>query len=652
MIMVKKLFLFAFALAFLGITNANAQLAKQSRNSMLSMPSNVNKSESAAKIEPASDNEKWYGHYNTTMNRLAVGIQKAEPHDMAFHIKGTDAVAVGKKIKAFRFYLRGTNGIKDVKIWLSKKLPGNVSEADFVQSIPEANLVGGDESEKKPGKANDVALSTPYEVTSEGVYVGLSFVVTSAESEITKFPVVTGDADGVEEGLLLRTGTTVSEWTDFSKEGLGFVAINVMLEGEFATNGVAPMPLENVMIAANKEKTIDLTAVNAGSAGVKNLDYTITTGGNTSAEKHVDLTTPVTILGGSFTFPITLQAGSETGNKEYTVTITKVNGVDNEASNKECKVSAVIIKKEFKRGVLVEEFTGTGCGYCPRGLVGMEKLSKKYGDAFVGIGIHQYNTSDPMYLTPANYEKLGWKGAPKCMINRGKQIDPYKGSGGGIFEDFEKELTSPALGIELEGLLSEDNKSVKASAKIESLVSGKHSIVFVLIANGLTGTTASWKQSNYYAQNDANSLPSDLAKFGRGGEFGQDKFTYVFDDVAIASSFKNMVNTATLDDLVAGATTESKFTLDLPKKEILLNALKMDKLFVAAFVLDSEGKVMNAAKAAVKAITDGIENTNVSAKNITEIARYTVDGRLINAPQSGINIVKMSDGSIIKVLVK
>ena len=35
-----------------------------------------------------------------------------------------------------------------------------------------------------------------------------------------------------------------------------------------------------------------------------------------------------------------------------------------------------------------------------------------------------------------------------------------------------------------------------------------------------------------------------------------------------------------------------------------------------------------------------------------EVARYTVDGQLISAPQHGINIVKMSDGSVRKVFVK
>ncbi|MBQ0116136.1 MAG: hypothetical protein KBT10_09770 [Bacteroidales bacterium] len=43
---------------------------------------------------------------------------------------------------------------------------------------------------------------------------------------------------------------------------------------------------------------------------------------------------------------------------------------------------------------------------------------------------------------------------------------------------------------------------------------------------------------------------------------------------------------------------------------------------------------------------------NVKVGNATEVARYTVDGRAISAPQAGVNIIKMSDGSVKKVWVK
>ena len=50
--------------------------------------------------------------------------------------------------------------------------------------------------------------------------------------------------------------------------------------------------------------------------------------------------------------------------------------------------------------------------------------------------------------------------------------------------------------------------------------------------------------------------------------------------------------------------------------------------------------------------TTGIENLGVDNSDSKEVARYTIDGVQITAPQKGINIVKMSDGKVYKVLVK
>ena len=47
----------------------------------------------------------------------------------------------------------------------------------------------------------------------------------------------------------------------------------------------------------------------------------------------------------------------------------------------------------------------------------------------------------------------------------------------------------------------------------------------------------------------------------------------------------------------------------------------------------------------------GVDNIQ-TPDNVVEIARYSIDGKRLSAPQKGINIVEMSDGSRQKVLVK
>ena len=48
----------------------------------------------------------------------------------------------------------------------------------------------------------------------------------------------------------------------------------------------------------------------------------------------------------------------------------------------------------------------------------------------------------------------------------------------------------------------------------------------------------------------------------------------------------------------------------------------------------------------------GIKLTNSDGSNVMEIQRYTIGGESIDHPQRGVNIVKMSDGTVKKVLVK
>ncbi len=50
--------------------------------------------------------------------------------------------------------------------------------------------------------------------------------------------------------------------------------------------------------------------------------------------------------------------------------------------------------------------------------------------------------------------------------------------------------------------------------------------------------------------------------------------------------------------------------------------------------------------------TTGISTPSVSAGEVKEVARYTIDGARVSSPVKGVNIVKMSDGSTRKVIVK
>lgn len=70
---------------------------------------------------------------------------------------------------------------------------------------------------------------------------------------------------------------------------------------------------------------------------------------------------------------------------------------------------------KIPRTQVIEEATGTWCGWCVRGIVGMSQLEELYPDSFIGLAIH----GDDAYTTDSyNSFLLRISGYPFALINR------------------------------------------------------------------------------------------------------------------------------------------------------------------------------------------------------------------------------------------
>ena len=91
-----------------------------------------------------------------------------------------------------------------------------------------------------------------------------------------------------------------------------------------------------------------------------------------------------------------------------------------------------------------------------------------------------------------------------------------------------------------------------------------------------------------------------LSPFCKGGEYGNSKVTLVFDDVLLASSYgSDHKNNAKLEELKANQVVTNTYTLKLPNKNLLKEAIARagyNKLAVVAMIINNEGKIDNAAK--------------------------------------------------------
>ena len=603
-------------------------------------------------------NQRLVGYYTTDYVDNAVGLLSTSQLQPAALLEPTDyAQYAGAKAVAVRFAMGPNATANGVVVYGYNSTTGSLTEL-----ASKDTTIASTSSENYDNFVwNTVTLPANQQFTlSTTDYDGLmvSYKVTPKSS--TTYPVglnskITDRILYMYANIPASQGGSGEGWYSFGSDN-GATAVQLIVESDnFPTNGITPVTFGKVSAATNTVRKVNVTFLNSGSS-VNNFDYTTTVNGVTSAEKHVDLANPLGV-GGSFTDSIEFAAPAESGTYDASVTVTKVNGEANEASNTSAAGTIVAVSKIVKRGVVVEEFTGTGCQWCPRGLAGMKLLADTYPDNFIGIGIHQYNSSDPMY--DDNYADLGFKGAPSCMLDRnGAIIDPYYGSSNtSITDDFNERLKDiPVLGVDVMGVWNSDSTAVEARATIDPLTSGNYNVDFVLVADSLTGSASSWNQANGYYRYTASQVDNDpnLAQFCRGGKYGKSTFKWPFDDVLIASSYDKTHNQATLAPLTEGVLTSTTYTLTLPTKAPLKGAINKSKVHVIAIVYDENG-VANAAKSFIYAYGDpaGINNVASSTEADNKIvARYNAAGQRIAEAQPGLNIVKYANGKTVKVLVK
>lgn len=103
-----------------------------------------------------------------------------------------------------------------------------------------------------------------------------------------------------------------------------------------------------------------------------------------------------------------------------------------------------------------------------------------------------------------------------------------------------------------------------------------------------------------------------------------------------------------------------KTVKDVSKANIVTATVKDGKLVVKGLKEGSTVVTLNFCSNGISTKTTvrffvtkatGITDTQTSA-DVREVARFTIDGKRINQPQRGINIVKYSDGTVKKVIVK
>lgn len=345
---------------------------------------------------------------------------------------------------------------------------------------------------------------------------------------------------------------------------------------------------------------------------------------------------------------------------EGTLTITAVNGAaDEDASNNSSSFDIYALGNyPVDRNVLVEEHTGLWCGYCPRGIVGMDALKEAFGRDRVNVVTIHYD--DDLYtdvLFPVIYLYASSYGWPSAFINRELYADPYYG--------FESDCTSAEDGIvaavqeymdtypyceaKLGFTSSYDSsdKTITVSSTIDFVIdteSNEYSVAYYLTEDERTGS-----QYNYYNgwTSYGYTLNDDLTFLNTAGSY----YNATFNDVALyltdthgydyttGSLIAN--ETGFLPATTAGSTLTHTASFEMPDL-----GSDWTRMSIVALLYDNKTfTIIQSAYAYLAEATTGIESATTSEQALISVDNgaftvtandakaevYSLDGKLVSS---------------------
>lgn len=337
-----------------------------------------------------------------------------------------------------------------------------------------------------------------------------------------------------------------------------------------------------------------------------------------------------------------IPAIDKSGTYNGTVAITEVNGEPN--SNTEPAAAPVHVMSFVPRKtVVMEEYTGTWCGWCPRGAVSLEHMSRDIPDTFIGVAYHQRDVMSCVSVTTP--------GLPCATLDRGAFGDP------GYYEVYPRyaELCSqlPVAEISVEAAAGEDAVTCTATTTfIRDMDHADYRIAYLLVADGLKGEGPDWEQTNYYSGLPEEQQKAWLEKDPELAPYigGTDPMTDVaYDHVLVYTKDRNGLPGSV--PAVVKADEAMKHTVSIPKASVKNDAgeplLQAGASYsvVALLIDNATGAIENAAQCPVV-------GEMVSAPAITApegpTHYYDLAGRRVTSPHKGLYI-RVRDGRVSKV---
>jgi len=383
----------------------------------------------------------------------------------------------GKTISKIRIGL--TDNCTNVSVWIRTSLTGPKVVSQTV------------------GNANkgwtEVSLSNPFTIPNSDFYIG--YTATGGPYQIGFSGITDQNACWLQDELYIQ------DWTDYSGRDWGSLCIQAGIDTKGAT--VLALDQESlqkiVQSSPNQNFFVPCSVKSLSSVDITSVKVSCQINNQTPVERTIS-TSLAPMKTGSFDIPI--DAIASIGIYQLSVKILEINGQPNASANKILNGEIRILSHSFPRRVVMEEGTGTWCGFCPRGAVGMAMMKEKYPDTFIGIAVHN---GDPMTIMDYNNFMTSnfINSFPSAVVNRKTDLitDPYPDFG--AENAYQSEITKmPIAGIQLTGKFANGNGAITLKTVSTFGVSSNSAnfrLAYVLVENGVTG----YEQANYYSGSGA-----------------------------------------------------------------------------------------------------------------------------------------------------
>lgn len=564
------------------------------------------------------------------LNNVAVGTEIYLAFEMskdnATVFSGDEIISVNITTGIYTGNDKGTNLVNDITLFIIEEDQENTPVYTQVATLGSEAF-----TEYK------IALDTPYKISAgKNFFVGYSFKIPNANQYyLATDYMVPQTIDGCWIGT--KTGDTIT-WNNLA-EDIGTLCIGCTITGEnFPQNNVSMLQLGGTPFAEPGVEFPYQFLIKNNGYSASSLEMTYTIGSEAAQTCTIPLETTLS-YNEYAVIQITLVCNEEKTGIPMKFTLSKVDGEENKASNTTLSTSidCFSASKGFPRMHVIEEGTGTWCGWCPRGIVMMEYVAEKYPDLFARVAIHANSGTqrDPMQVSSALVVVEEYMPTfPYALVDRFEVLTDMTEEEIDQFVEVYKDIPSVVEISELSGVVPESGKlSVDSKVKfgLDLTNNNRYRLAYYLTEDGL----GPYSQNNNYAGGGYGEV-GGWEKKGRSVKT-------VYNDVCryLLGGVPGISNSIP-EDITANE--EYSYSTVIPTSTV-----RTGEFYLTAFIVDNNtGDIVNAKQIKVENPFSGVKEIEASASDIVSTRYFSISGVEVKNPSKGIYVVTTvyADGTV------